>query len=107
MPRLRTSIWFFLILVLLAVAAVAIPIIANLSQQLTPEQIAEARARWEKTGLASYDLRYLERTDQDETGDIYQIKVRGGEPVSLRVNDRLIPLEAMPAAQRHMYTVPG
>ncbi len=107
MHRPRTFVWYFLALLLLGVLAVVAPIIVNLRQQLTPEQAGEARARWNQQGPASYDLRYLERMDEDEIGDVYEVKVRGGEVVALRINKRLIALEALTAEQRQRYTVPG
>jgi hypothetical protein len=107
MPRIRTSVWFFLALLLLGAIAIITPIIANLRQQLTREQLAEARTLWEKNGPSSYDLRYLERTDGDEKGDTYEIKVRAGEPVSLTVNDKRYGIDKMSPKQRHNYTVPG
>ena len=76
--RWRTYVWYFLALAVLSAAAVIIPIIANLQQQLTPEQLSEARGRWKDNGPRSYDLRYLERIDSEEAGDEYQVKVRDG-----------------------------
>lgn len=102
----RSYVWYFLALAVLGAAAVIIPIIANIMQQLTPDKFAEARARWKQQGPASYDLRYIERIDSDEAGDEYQVKVRDGEVVSLRVNGHLKALEAMTAQQRQKYTVP-
>ena len=107
MPRTRRFIWYFLALALLGAIAIALPIIANLRQQITLEQVAEARERWQKYGPASYDLHYLERIDNDEIGDVYEVKVRAGEVVSLRVNSHLKPVEEMKAEARGLFTVPG
>jgi hypothetical protein len=105
--RLKTYVWYFLALAVLSAAAIIIPIIANLKQQLTPEQLADARARWQQHGPASYDLRYVERIDSEEVGDEYMVKVRDREIVSLRVNGQLVALETMKPEQRRKYTVPG
>jgi hypothetical protein len=104
--RWRTYVWYFLALAVLSAAAIIIPIIYNLNQQLTEEQVAEARTRWKQHGFASYDLDYGERNDSDDW-DRYVAKVRGGEVVSLRVNDRLVALEGMTPQERRKYSVPG
>ncbi len=107
MPRPRAFLWYFLALLLLGMVAVVTPIIVNLRQLVTLEQVAEARARWIQKEPANYDLRYLERIDDDEEGDRYEVKVRAGEVVALWANKRLMPLEAMTVEQRQRYTVSG
>lgn len=106
MPRIRTSVWFFLVLVLLGAGAVVAPILYNLSQLLTPEQLAEAKARWESRGPADYDLSYLERVDDDRR-DNYEVKVRHGEVVELKVNEEVFPLGKLSPGRRQAFTVPG
>jgi hypothetical protein len=105
--RWRVFVWYFIALAALSAAAVIIPIVVNLNQQLTPEQLAEARANWTRNGPASYDLHYEERIDSEEIPNEYIVKVREGEVVSLRINGQLKALEAMTPQQRHKYTVPG
>jgi hypothetical protein len=74
-------IWFFVLLGLLGVAAVTIPIVYNLSLQLTPAQVAEARERWRSHGPADYDLEWREKLTRaaatEET--VYRIEVRRGK----------------------------
>src|SRR5262245_62672717 len=106
MPRIRRSVWFFLVLVLLGTAAVVAPIVYNLRQMLTPEQVAEARARWEAKGPADYQLSFLERIDDDRP-DTYEATVRRGELVGLKVNDKSVAVAKLTAARRHEFTVPG
>lgn len=107
MSRPKSYVWFFLVLACMGAAGVLAPIIYNLSQLLTPEKIAEARQRWEVKGITNYDLRYLDRTDKDEVGDVYEIKVRDGEVIELRVNDKMKAVAALTPEQRHALTVPG
>jgi hypothetical protein len=103
MPRIRTSVWFFLVLGLLGAGAVVIPIVYNLRQQLTLEQLAEARERWESRGPTSYDLTYMERIDGQEKGDIYKVKVRRGKVVELKINKEP---QKLPAERHLALTVP-
>jgi hypothetical protein len=107
MKRPKAYVWYFLALLGMGAGAIVTPILFNLSQLLTPEQVAEARSLWEAKGPASYDLRWLDRTDRDELGDTYEVKVRNGEVTELRVNDRLKPLSALTPEQREGLTVPG
>jgi hypothetical protein len=57
-------VWFFLILGALAAMGITTEIWFNLHQQLTPERLAEARARWRKNGPRDYVLEYAIRRDQ-------------------------------------------
>jgi len=43
-------LWFFLILLILASVAITIPIVYNLRLQLKPEQLEQARERWQRRG---------------------------------------------------------
>ncbi len=43
-PRSRAWIWFFVVLIAMSAAAVALPIVYNLSIQLRPEELTAARA---------------------------------------------------------------
>jgi hypothetical protein len=56
MRRNHGWIWFFVVLAVLAVAAVAINWAYNVRQQLTPEQLRAAMELWAKNGPADYDL---------------------------------------------------
>ena len=49
-PRNRRWIWFFAAVATLATAGVSLEVWFNLRQQLTPEQLRQARARWAEKG---------------------------------------------------------
>jgi hypothetical protein len=74
----RDWIWFFVVLAALGAAAVFIPLVYNLSLQLTPEQVEQARARWRAVGPTDYDLDYQERHTHAGTMDetVYRVLVR-------------------------------
>lgn len=84
--RNRRWIWFFAVLAALGAAAVVIPVVYNLRQQLRPEQLAEARERWRQFGTGDYDLAFEVRYDTDPRPDEHQAQVRGGEVVSWVIN---------------------
>jgi hypothetical protein len=86
--RRRRWLWFWVPLVALAAVAVVLPIIYNLSLQLTPGQLDEARQRWREHGPVDYDLAYTVRFDDDVATDKYAVKVRAGEVVSFAFNDK-------------------
>src|SRR5438445_339376 len=81
--RNRYWIWFFVLVGLLALAAVVTLITYNLGQQLKAEQVTAARGRWEKHGPADYDLFYtISRQDQNGSAEEeYAIQVRHGRVV--------------------------
>lgn len=76
--RNRNWIWYFLVLILLCAAAISTMIIYNLSQQLTPEQLEQARAKWQEFGPKNYELRYTKKIGASPTPDRYLIKVANG-----------------------------
>jgi hypothetical protein len=81
--RPRSSLWFFLVLAVLSAAGIVVPIVYNLSIQLHPEQLAEARERWQRHGASNYDLEYLVKTShagQEENYE-YLVEVRAGRVV--------------------------
>jgi hypothetical protein len=84
--RSRRWVWFFSLLAALAVAAVVIPIVYNLRQQLRPEQLAEARERWRQNGTSDYDLAFEVKYDTDPRADEHIVQVRDGKVVSWVVN---------------------
>ena len=59
--RDRSWVWFFAVLAALGIAAILIPLVYNVRQQLTPEQVAAARECWRADGPASYVLDYEQR----------------------------------------------
>lgn len=86
--RSRKWIWFFALLVPLAVVAIAIPILFNRSQLLTREKLEAARARWKERGPQDYDLEYVKRGSVAGT---YVVQVRAGKVVRAELDGR--PLE--------------
>jgi hypothetical protein len=83
-PRVRKSrawIGFFVVLVVLGVAAVVLPIVSNLRQQLRPEQLAEARQLWLDKGPSDYDLTFAVTYDRDPRPERHVVLVRGGKVV--------------------------
>jgi hypothetical protein len=76
------------VLALLTVTAIIINVRYNLSQQLTPEQLAAARALWEQKGPRDYDLEYEQK---GADAGVFVSRVRDGKVVSLTRNDQ--PLE--------------
>jgi hypothetical protein len=90
--RSRRWIGFFLLLAALSAGAIVVPLVYNLSIQLRPEQLAEARRRWAENAPADYDLEYLIRTThagQDEEGQ-YRVRVRGGRVVLVVDNGEVV-----------------
>ena len=83
--RSRRWIGFFVVLGLLASAAMVVPLLYNLSIQLHPEQLAEARRRWEEKAPVNYDLKYLVETKHQSEGEPekreYLVMVRDGRVV--------------------------
>jgi hypothetical protein len=75
---------FFLVLLVLAVVAAAVPVIINLRQQLTFEELDKARQSWQEHGPSNYDLEYTVKRDRDPTPERYLVKVRKGRVVSAK-----------------------
>jgi hypothetical protein len=78
--RSRAWLAFFAVLVVLAAAGVTLPIVYNLGQQLTAEELATARARWDAAGPADYDLTFSIRYDGDQLAERHIVSVRDGKP---------------------------
>jgi hypothetical protein len=100
-PRARNPLrWvaLFVVLAALGAAAILIPLVYNLRLQLTPGQLAEARARWEASGPRDYDLEYLVRTEDGRAteNEEYVVRVRDGRVVLVGCNGEL--LRVSPAA---------
>src|SRR5215475_7288229 len=84
----RKWIWFFVLLGTLAAAGVATEIWFNLHQQLTPEKLASAHARWRENGPRDYALEYAVKREYNpepapRTGDNYTVLVKGGKVESV------------------------
>lgn len=87
----RRWIWYFVVLVLLTIAAVATLIVYNLGQQLKREQLAAARELWKSNSLKSYQLTYTQKKGSDARAETYVVRVRSGKVVSVSLDGR--PLE--------------
>jgi hypothetical protein len=79
--RSRGWVWYFVCLAAMGAFAIVTPIVYNLSLQLKPEELAEARARWRQNGPADYDLQYKEKLTHDGQTDEseWKVKVRKGK----------------------------
>lgn len=84
---------FFALLTLLALTAIAVPIVYNLSLQLDADDVKAARQRWQEHGPSDYVLEYLVKRDRDPRGDEYWVKVRNGQVVSVFRNGEPLLLE--------------
>jgi hypothetical protein len=80
------------VLGLLAGAAALGPLLYNLRQQLRPEQLEEARARWRENGPRSYDLEYTVKRDRDLVPERYLVLVRDGRVVFAARDDEVLLL---------------
>jgi hypothetical protein len=92
MPANRNWVWFFLSLVVLGAAAVAINWAYNARQQLTKDQVLAAEDRWDKHGPADYDL-VIEKTFQSSAADApstdrIEVRVRGKKVVAATLDGR-------------------
>lgn len=87
----RRWIWFFVVLIVLSVAAVTSLIVYNLRQQLKPEQIAVARRLWREKKPDSYQLAYTIKKGTDARAESFVVRVRDRKAVSVTLDGR--PLE--------------
>jgi hypothetical protein len=82
--RSRKWVWFFLFLAVVPAALLAVEIWFNLHQQLTPERLAVARARWDEAGPRDYVLDYAVKSDYDpdpvqRAPEKYTVRVKDGK----------------------------
>jgi hypothetical protein len=68
----------FVILAVLAGAAVTLPLVYNLGQQLRGADLEAARRRWRDSGPADYDLSYSITWDRERLPERHIVLVRGG-----------------------------
>jgi hypothetical protein len=84
MQRNRGWIWFFVVLGILAAAAVTINVLYSARQRLTMDQLRAAEDRWDQGGPRDYDL-VIDKTigsatpGGDKTRDRITVEVRGGK----------------------------
>lgn len=108
-PKNRLWIWFFLTVTALTVAATVFLAWFNLQVQLTPEKLADQRARWGKERPADYEVVFTVRENATPAAESfraglglepnapegeavkYQVLVREGLVVEARENERLLP----------------
>jgi len=81
----RRWVWFFLFLAIVPAALIGVEIWFNLNQQLTPEKLAAARARWDENGPRDYVLEYeVKREYNPEPAS------RNPDKYTVRVKDRKV-----------------
>jgi hypothetical protein len=68
-------VWFFVVLAVLGVLGVGLQIRHKMAQQLRPEKLAAARARWQEQGPKNYRLQYTQKVSTPET---FVVWVRNG-----------------------------
>jgi hypothetical protein len=90
-------IWFFVVMIVLAVTAAAITWTANVQQQLTQEQLDAAMKLWAEKGPADYDLRIEKKvssatSDGEATPEIIEAKIRRGKVLAATLDGR--PMES-------------
>jgi hypothetical protein len=86
-PRKHAWVWFFVILAVLALAAIVILIRYNLSQQLTPERLEKAWKLWEEKRPPNYVLTY---TKEGSTTGTVVVVVRDGKVKSVVLPEKKI-----------------
>jgi hypothetical protein len=91
--RIPSWTWFFAVLTLLGLAAIAVPLWFNLSQQLRPEELARARELWERNQPADYDIEY---SQTGLTPEKFTVRVRGHQVRSVTSDDRPLPPGSYP-----------
>jgi len=98
--RRRAWIWFFAVLSVLTLTAICLQVWYNFRNQLTQEQLTQARDLWNARGAADYDMSYeIKKMAVTET---YDVKVRSRRAVSVTrdgqpLEERLFRYSEMPA----------
>jgi len=94
-------IGFFVVLAVLALAAILIQVWYNPTVPLTAALLAEAEAKWKAYGPRDYDMDYsMKKLDSSER---FQVQVRDGKAVAVTMNDKVAleprhyPYHTMPA----------
>jgi hypothetical protein len=99
-PPNRDWIWFFVVLSGLGAAAVTIPIVYNLYQQLTADELTQARQRWLTSGPRDYVLDYQQKYTHDGATDetVYRVVVRNRQVAAVACDGRLTLLAGLAPA---------
>src|SRR5262245_3537490 len=99
----RGWLWYFVIVLVLAIAATVWLGVFNLRQQLQREQLDAARKLWEKNGPKDYRFLYTTRRNDEPRVDRFVVVVRNGKVISVTLNDvvqieeRSLRYHSMPA----------
>jgi hypothetical protein len=105
MQRNRGWIWFFVVLAVLATAAVTINLLYSARQRLTMDQLRAAEDHWDRAGPQDYDL-VIDKTigsatpQGQKTRDRITVEVRGGTSRSGTINGQ--PLDERLLSQYDM-----
>lgn len=89
--RNRGWIWYFVVVGVLALGSAVTLVTYNLRQQLKPEQLAAAEAKWEKNGPRSYDMEFTKKGSATGT---YEVRVRDGKVVYAEPDERTLSQKA-------------
>lgn len=92
--RNRGWLWYFLILVVLTLAATIGLAVYNYLNQLRPEQFEAAREQWAKHKHEDYTLVYQIKNKDDHV-DQYHVKVRQGKAVEATFNGLAEPTDRL------------
>src|SRR4051794_28293168 len=96
MQRNRGWIWFFVVLTILAAAAITINLFYRAAQRLTMDQLRAAQDLWDRAGPKDYDL-VIDKTigaataGGDKTRDRITVEVRNGKALSGTINGQPLP----------------
>jgi hypothetical protein len=105
MQRNRGWIWFFIVLTVLAVAAITINLLYSSRQRLTMDQLRAAQDLWDRAGPKDYDL-VIDKTigpataGGDKIRDRITVHVRDGKGRSGTINGQ--PLDERLLSQYDM-----
>ncbi len=80
-------VWYFVVLIILTVAACTILVWYNLRQQLKKEDLQRAREQWKRDRPLNYDLHYTKR---GSASGAFDVEVRDGKVTSVTLDGREI-----------------
>ena len=85
-PRNYGWVYFYVFVIVASVSVAGFMIWFNLSIQLTPEKLADAKKLWQQKGPKSYDMTYTKRLNDDATVSRFDVKVRSGVLEEVKLN---------------------